>query len=117
MDNKIKLMLAWDAAEVCLDLAYDALIASESDDLNKKGIELFNGIEDAICNASDVLSINSDIRQDLTQFIDAEDEDAIVNKVLEIEKIIEEGIYPIKKIPSQPAFDKMDEIARLAGYK
>jgi len=82
MDNKIKLILAWDAAELCLDIARDALIASDLDDLNKKGMKLFFGIEDAIRNASDVLSINSDIVLELTQVIDTEGENANVNKVL-----------------------------------
>jgi len=118
MENEVKLIMTWDAATLCLNMALDALRSINLDDMPKRGVKVLNKIEDAILSASKSLDAGSDDMHDFShQVIDAQDEQAIEDMVLKIEQIIEDGIYPVKKIPNQPAFDDMNTIAKLAGYK
>lgn len=108
MENEVKLIMTWDAATLCLNMALDALRSINLDDMPKRGVKVLNKIEDAILSASKSLDAGSDDMHDFShQVIDAQDEQAIEDVVLKIEQIIEDGIYPVKKIPNQPALDAL----------
>jgi len=108
MVNEVKLIMTWDAATLCLNMALDALRSINLDDMPKRGVKVLNKIEDAILSASKSLDAGSDDMHDFShQVIDAQDEQAIEDVVLKIEQIIEDGIYPVKKIPNQPALDAL----------
>ena len=117
MENEIKLITAWETADLSLNMALDALRSINLDDMPKRGVSVLNRIEDTILSASKSLDAGSDDMHDfVSQSVDAQDEQAIEDVVLKFEQMVEDGIFSAKKIPNQPAFDDMNTIAKLAGY-
>jgi len=108
MENEVKLIMTWETADLSLNMALDALRSINLDDMPKRGVKVLNKIEDAILSASKSLDAGSDDMHDFShQIIDAQDEQAIEDVVLKIEQMVEDGIYPVEKIPNQPILDAL----------